>query len=428
MLLGLMGVPPVFLAGCSGTPAEKEPIVRVQIVVVERAALQQTVTAEALLFPAEQAALTPKISAPVKAFYVQRGSRVHRGELLATLENRDLAAAAQDSHGSYDQAQAAYETATMASLPEEIQKANLDAEAAQKLLDAVQKVYDSRKELFQQGAMPRKDLDQAGVDLTNASNQYEIAQKHLNALLAIGEQQQLKAAAGQVESAKGKYLEAVAELDYSHIRSPIEGVVTERPLHPGEMATAGAPLLTVMDISQVIARAHIPQSEAALLRGGDAAVLTVPGEQQPVGGKVTVISPALDPNSTTVEVWVQAKNPGERLKPGTSVQLTVVARTISDALVIPASSLLTASDGGTTVMLAGPDGRAHQKAVQVGIRQGNQVQVVEGLQSGDRVVGVGAMVCRTIPRSLQQRTPVRISRDRQDQVSFDCPILSANQT
>ncbi|MGB7585960.1 MAG: efflux RND transporter periplasmic adaptor subunit, partial [Terriglobales bacterium] len=128
----------------------------------------------------------------------------------------------------------------------------------------------------------------------------------------------------------------------------------------------------------------------ALLRGGDAAVLTVPGEQQPVGGKVTVISPALDPNSTTVEVWVQAKNPGERLKPGTSVQLTVVARTISDALVIPASSLLTASDGGTTVMLAGPDGRAHQKAVQVGIRQGNQVQVVEGLQSGDRVVGVGA--------------------------------------
>ncbi|MFZ0284940.1 MAG: efflux RND transporter periplasmic adaptor subunit [Terriglobales bacterium] len=390
MLLGLMGVPPVFLAGCSGTPAEKEPIVRVQIVVVERAALQQTVTAEALLFPAEQAALTPKISAPVKAFYVQRGSRVHRGELLATLENRDLAAAAQDSHGSYDQAQAAYETATMASLPEEIQKANLDAEAAQKLLDAVQKVYDSRKELFQQGAMPRKDLDQAGVDLTNASNQYEIAQKHLKALLAIGKQQQLKAAAGQLESAKGKYLEAVAELDYSKIRSPIDGVVTERPLYPGEMATAGAPLLTVMDISQVIARAHIPQSESALLRGGDAAVLTVPGEQQPVGGKVTVISPALDPNSTTVEVWVQAKNPGERLKPGTSVQLTVVARTISDALVIPASSLLTASDGGATVMLAGPDGRAHQKAVQVGIRQGNQVQVVEGLQSGDHVVGVGA--------------------------------------
>ncbi|MGB7584944.1 MAG: efflux RND transporter periplasmic adaptor subunit, partial [Terriglobales bacterium] len=304
MLLGLMGVPPVFLAGCSGTPAEKEPIVRVQIVVVERAALQQTVTAEALLFPAEQAALTPKISAPVKAFYVQRGSRVHRGELLATLENRDLAAAAQDSHGSYDQAQAAYETATMASLPEEIQKANLDAEAAQKLLDAVQKVYDSRKELFQQGAMPRKELDQAGVDLTNASNQYEIAQKHLNALLAIGKQQQLKAAAGQLESAKGKYLEAVAELDYSKIRSPIDGVVTERPLYPGEMATAGAPLLTVIDISQVIARAHIPQSESALLRGGDAAVLTVPGEQQPVGGKVTVISPALDPNSTTVEVWV----------------------------------------------------------------------------------------------------------------------------
>ena len=104
---------------------------------------------------------------------------------------------------------------------------------------------------------------------------------------------------------------------------------------------------------------------------------------------MTVVSPALDPNSTTVEVWAQAANPQRSLKPGTSVKLSMLAQTIPDALVVPASSLLTATDGSTSVMLVGPDGRAHQKAVQVGIRQGDQVQIAQGLQAGDRVVTSG---------------------------------------
>jgi len=180
-----------------------------------------------------------------------------------------------------------------------------------------------------------------------------------------------------------------------------------------------------MDVSRVIARAHIPEPEAALLKLGDKATLTVPGlaasgadasnpdkpsagkssdekssaeksnadksnEDRPVEGKITVISPALDPNSTTVEIWVEARNPHQRLKPGTSVQLSMLARTIPDALVIPAASLLTAEDGSTSVMLAGSDHRAHQKTVKVGVRQGGQVQIVEGLQAGDHVVSSAA--------------------------------------
>ena len=267
----LTTLPSFFWLGCSKDPAEKEAAVPVQVVTVQKKTIQRTVTAEAILFPLQQAAITPKISAPVKAFYIKRGSRVHKGQLLAVLENSDLAAAAQENKGSYDQAQAAYATTTVADLPQEIQKAQLDTQAAKELFAAQQKIYNSRQDLFQQGAMPRKELDQAGVDLTNARNQYEIAQKHLDALMAGGKQQQLKSAAGQLESAKGKYLGAAAQLSYSEIRSPIDGVVADRPLYPGEMAAAGTPLLTVMDISQVIARAHIPQPEAALLKVGDKA-------------------------------------------------------------------------------------------------------------------------------------------------------------
>src|SRR5947209_10415932 len=139
------------------------------------------------------------------------------------------------------------------------------------------------------------------------------------------------------------------------------------------MAATGTPLLTVMDLSSVIAKAHIPQSEAAALKVGDKGTMTVPGIEGPIEGSVTVISPALDPNSTTVEVWVEAKNPKQALKPGTSVALSVTAQTINDALVVPASSIITVPDGNSAVMLAGSDGRAHQKTVKLGIKNGDDV-------------------------------------------------------
>ena len=377
-------------AACSsGKPAEQSGVA-VQVAPVEKTTIQQVVEAQAILFPLQQAAIVPKISAPVQKFLVKRGSAVKAGQLLAVLENRDLSAAAQDTEGSYKQAEAAYETTTAASLPEEIQKAEGDAQQAQQALDAQEKVFQSRQQLFEQGALPRKELDQSRVDVTQARNQSAIAKKHLDALLAVGKQQELKAAAGNLQSAKGKYLGAQAQFGYSEIRSPISGFITDRPLYPGEMAAAGTPLLTVMDISSVIAKAHIPQDQAAALKVGDKGTLTVPGIAEPIEGKVTVVSPALDPNSTTVEVWFEAKNPKHELKPGTSVHLSMTAQTVKDALVAPASAVLTAPDGTTTVMLAGSDGLAHQKPVKLGIRNGNDVQVIEGLNEGDKVVSNGA--------------------------------------
>lgn len=387
-LAAITGV--LMTVGCSSDKGDQQPVVTVQVAPVEKTTIEHTITTQAILFPRQQAAIVPKISAPVQKFLVKRGSPVHEGELLAVLENRDLTAAAQDTKGSYDQAQAVYETTTRASLPEEIKKAEADSQQAQQALDAQEKVYESRQQLFDQGALPRKELDQSRVDITTARNQAAIAKQHLDALLAIGKQQELKSAAGQLESAKGKYMGAAAQLSYSEIRSPIDGVVTDRPLYPGEMAAAGTPLLTVMDVSSVIAKAHIPQSDAAALKVGDKGTMTVPGVETPIEGKVTVVSPALDPNSTTVEVWLEAKNPKQALKPGTSVQLSLTAQTVKDALVVPANSILTAPDGTSTVMVAGADGLAHQTTVKLGIRNGDDVQILEGVKDGDKVVATGA--------------------------------------
>jgi HlyD family secretion protein len=389
LLVLLTGAIAVSSTSCSHEKAE-EAVVPVKAAAVQKATVQRVITADAVLFPLQQSALVPKISAPVKTFYVNRGSKVRKGQLLAVLENLDLAAAKEENEGSLQQAEAAYATGTAASLPEEIQKATGDAQSAKEMFEAEQKLYDSRQELFKQGALPRKDLDQAGVSLTQARTQYELAKRHLDSLHAVVKRQELKGLEGQLSSARGKYQGAQAQLSYSEIRSPIDGVVTDRPFYPGEMPSTGAPLMTIMDLSRVTARAHIPQDQAALLKVGNKATLDAPGLEKPAEGKVTLVSPALDPNSTTVEVWVEVQNPKHILKPGSSVRLAIISQAAPDALVVPASAVLTGPDGRTTVMAIAADQHVHQQAVKVGIRQDENIQILEGLADGQRVVTEGA--------------------------------------
>jgi HlyD family secretion protein len=377
------------MGGCGNTEKEKEPVVSVQVTPVQRAPISQVISAEAVVYPLQQATVAPKITSTVKQFLVQRGSRVKKGQLLAVLENADLAAAAAASEGDFAQADAAYKTTVGASLPQQIQKAELDAAAAKSAFDAQQKVYESRKELFQQGAVPRRDLDSAGVALAQARSQNEQAQRQLADLQRLGKEQALKSAQGSRLSAQGKMRGAEAMLSYSRITSPIDGVVTDRPLYEGDLATANQPLLIVMNTSKLIAKAHIAQSEAAVLKVGNPAELKVPGLEEPVKARVSLVSPALDPGSTTIEVWVEAAKPDPVLKPGMTVGISMTAKTVKDALVVPASSVFKSAEGADYVLLAGADKHAHVKNVQIGIRNAELAQILSGINAGDPVITTG---------------------------------------
>lgn len=377
--------------GCSSKQeSEPPPTVTVQVAAAEEKSIQDVVRADAVLYPREQAAIVPKISAPVKRFYVQRGSKVRAGQVLAELEDRDLAGAVTENQGGYQQAQANYATAS--------QKAQQDLVLAKEQLDAQQKIYDNRQALFRQGAVSQKDVTDARIALTQARDQYQMAQKQFD----------VQAAEGQLKAAKGKSTSAAAQLSYARIVSPINGVVTDRPIYPGETAPSGAPILTVMDLSQVIARAHIAQQEAAELKAGDAAKISVPGQGDDFLGKVTLVSPALDPNSTTLEVWVQAANPGGKLKPGTSVRVAIVSETVPKAVVVPVASILTGPDGATSVFTLDASNKPIRKAVKVGIRTDTDAQITEGLSAGERVVTVGAFELDKEDEPLLAKTKILV--------------------
>jgi len=352
--------------------------------------ISEHIMADATLSPLAQAAISPKITAPVRAFYVQRGSKVRAGQLLAVLENRDLSAQALDNQGQYSAAQATYNIQTRAQVPEDYAKAELDVAQAKAQLHLQGEIVASRQKLFEQGAIAGRDYDTAVAALAQAQSTYDIARNHLDSLKSVSREASMRLAQGQLSSAKGKYEAAEAQVSYSEIHSPIAGVVTDRPLFPGETASTGTPLVTVMDTSSLLAKVHLSQIVAQKLSLGDDAAATIPGVDEPVTGKVILISPALDPGSTTVEVWLKVDNTAGKYKAGTPVRVSIVGRTIPNTVRIPLEAVLTAEDGSKSVMVVSGDGTAHKIAVQLGINDGSVVQVTQGLNGSETVITKGA--------------------------------------
>jgi HlyD family secretion protein len=317
------------------------------------------------------------------------------------LESRDLAAVQGESKAQLDQAQANLRATTSAQIPEAIVKARTDVESSRETEDAAKKLLDNRQNLLKQGALARKLVDDAHVAWAQAHAASLSAQEHLRALEAVGRDEQIKTATAQVEAARSHLQSSEAQVSYSQIVSPISGVVADRPLYAGEMATPGTPLLTVMDISKVVARVNVPQSQAATVRIGQPAALSQVDTDVKVEGKVVVVSPATDPNTTTVQVWIQADNPGERLKPGTSVHAAIMTEVIKAASIVPASAILPGEEGGISCLVVDSNSVVHRRTVTTGVREGDRVQVLTGVQPGETVVTVGGV-------GLDDKAKVRI--------------------
>ncbi len=379
------------LSGCR-KPAEEmpKPEVTVQAVHPERGSITEEISADAVLAPVAQAAILPKITAPVKKFYVQRGSHVRAGQLVATLENRDLEAAAVDNAGAYSAAKGAYTTATETTVPDDATKARLDLAQAKATLDLDNQIVKSREQLLAQGAIPGRDLDTSKATAVQAHAAYDLAQQHYEAVKKSGSTASLESAKGALESAKGKYLGAEAQLSYTSIRTPIAGVVTERPLFAGETAAAGTPIVTVMDTSVMLAKLHVAQVQAQQLKLGSEAEMTVPGMDEPVSAKVSLVSPALDAGSTTVEVWLKTPNKDGKLKAGTPLHVTIKGRTASDAMLVPTEAIQRSSEGvGKIVMVIASDGTAKKRTVMTGIQTTESTQILSGLKAEDTVITGG---------------------------------------
>jgi multidrug efflux pump subunit AcrA (membrane-fusion protein) len=385
-------IPFLLLAGCAKKEeAEVEAPAPVQVTAVAQDTIRRIIAGDGVLYPKDQASVMAKISAPVQKFYVNRGDHVKEGQLLAVLENRDLTAAAAESQHTLSQAESNLRMTQGANVPESVVKAQTDVNAAKEAADTAKRVLDARQDLLKQGALARRQVEESQLAWVQAHNQFLAAEEHLRALQTVAKEEQVKTASAQVEAARSHAANADAQLSYSKIYAPKGGVIAERPLYEGEMASPTTPLLTIVDISRVVARVNVPIAQAPQVKIGMPATLTFTDSTEELEGKVLVVSPASDANTTTVQVWIEALNPGDKLKPGASVHAQVIAEAIKAATVVPSAAILPGEEGGTAVLVIDANSTAHRRAVRLGVRDGDRVQILNGCQPGEEVVIVGGV-------------------------------------
>src|SRR5579884_102964 len=149
----------VFLSACHKAEEQEKAPAPVQVTSVTQATIRRIVNGDGALYPIDQAALMPKIAAPVQRFYVNRGDHVKKGQLLAVLENRDLVDAANESKGTLEQAESNLRATQGATVPDSVVKAQTDVDAAREARDNARKVLDSRQQLFKEGALSGRLVD-----------------------------------------------------------------------------------------------------------------------------------------------------------------------------------------------------------------------------------------------------------------------------
>ena len=387
-----MKTTPVFLAclllaGCAAKPeeAEPKPVVEVKVAQAELADVQIAVHAPSTIFPREQATIASKITAPIRWLGARKGDRVTAGQVLARLENRDL----------------------LAQRTEALDRARAELASAEAALNLAQKNFDRRQKLFEQGAIPNRELLASQTELAQAKAAHDVAKKFLALLENPSRQQELRAApvSAQQEKIRESFLNA--QIEFTEIRSPFAGAITEQYAYPGDMAKPESPIFTVMDLSVAVARAQVPESEIAGVNLGKAC--TFENADRPdakAQGRVRVVNQAVDPARRTVEAWCEIPNGGAALRAGEFGTLTIFTGAAPKSVVVPkeAVQFLEGSRRGF-VMVVGADKHAKRTEVEAGESFSGKVQIKSGLKAGDTVIIEGGY-------GLPDGTEVRVAEEK----------------
>lgn len=252
--------------------------------------------------------------------------------------------------------------------------------------------------------LARAGIAQARAQVSAASSGVDLARDTLDRQKPLVEQNiisplefenirgQSRQAEAQLAQARAALAQAQAQLENTNVVAPFAGRVESRSVEPGEQITPGQPVLRLVDVGRVKVVAGIPERYATDVRQGAAVDVAFNAYGiPPRKAEVTFVGSAIDPKTRTFPVEAVIENPDGLLKPQMIARVQVVRARHPDALVVPLAAIVRDETGdGLFVIEDTPEGPiAHRRKVELGARSGEQVQVVEGIKAGDRVVTVG---------------------------------------
>ena len=297
-----------------------------------------------------------QVGGPVSRVMVVKGEHVRAGQALLYVASPD-----------YSLLRASY----------------LKARDASQLAD---KLYRRAQDLYSHGAIAQADLEQAESTRTQAKADFESSADAIR-ILGIADPETIltKPASPEIP-----------------LYSPVAGEVVDRMCSAGQLLAPGATqCFTLSDMSSVWVLVNIYQNDVAYVHIGDP--VTIENESYPgvVRGKIEYISPALDPNTRTLQARIEASNPGERLKKEMYVTAEVQAGMIFNALFVPNSSVLRDDQNMPYVYLQTGNAQFARRAVTLGESQDGKTQILTGLQANQLVVGDGSLFLQ-FQNSLQR--------------------------
>lgn len=383
------------LAACKASSASREGGSRggaaqardVQVVPATEDSLVRAITVTGTLAAEEQVTLSMKVTGRLQDLYVDLGSRVTRGQVLARLTPTDFNLRESQSEAALQQARARL------GLPVHGDDDTVDPEktglvrSAQALLLEAQLTRARIAQFVERGISPKAALDSADAALGVAESRYQDAIEEVRNRQAILEQRRT-----ELELAR----QAVRD---SSLTSPLDGIVRERHVTVGQYLAAGSPAVTIVRVHPLRLRVSVPERDAQSVRVNQVVQVTVEGDTTAYKGRVARISPAIDEASRTLMVEAEIPNPEGVLRPGSFANASIVSGETDRAIIVPTSALVTFA--GVDKVLSVKDGKVIEKRVTVGRRDAERIEIVNGLAKGDPVIAR--------PGNLVEGTLVRVA-------------------
>jgi multidrug efflux pump subunit AcrA (membrane-fusion protein) len=409
-VLTLIAAIALWRRGASPEEPSEEVVVSVKVGKAEKESIAKESSAVGTVVPSERADVAASISAQIRQMGLLTNQLVHRGDPIAVLSSEDLVAQRNEAKAALDEARLNLETVQRVQIPQATAQSAKDVNDAKAAVDNSRATYERRQVLYQKGGISLKELEASELAYINAQDAYRLALSNAQINRTGVNPNSRSIAVAKIRQAEDRLKNIDVQVSRGTVRAPITGIVTDQFQFEGEFAQQGAKLVTIADISTVIVKAQFADNVVHDLKVGDAVtVYPMEAPDERMTGSVTLISRSSDPQNRTVEVWARFGNPQGLLPANGAVQFVVSSQPVEDAIVVPASAVVleaTNADEGT-VMVVGDDMIAHETKVKVGIKQGDKIQIIEGLDGGETVVTEGNY-------SLPDGTKVEIAHEEDE--------------
>jgi RND family efflux transporter MFP subunit len=381
----------VISAACGGgsSAAARQPEApaakSVTVIRLTQQSMERTVTVSGTLAAEEQVTLSLKVTGRLDQLLVDLGSPVSKGQVLARLTPTDFEHRLRQSDAALQQARARLGLdPTGLDDTVDVTKTSLVRQAQATLTEA-RRQRERIATFVERGISAKADLETADAQLEIADSRLEDAMEEVRNRQAVLAQRRSELAL------------AKQQLDDTVLRSPIDGVISERLAFAGEYRAAGTPVLTVVRQHPLRLQLALPERMAAGVRVGQLVRVTVEGETGIHEGRVTRLSPSIAEGTRTLPIEAEVPNRNGALRPGTFAKADIVTAS-APSLVVPASAIVVFA--GVEKILVMKDGKAQEQRVRTGLRIGERVELLEGAAEGDMVI--------TTPGGLANGSPVSV--------------------